>query len=185
VSATPNYDFLVKPHLDELKKYCFYLTRSKWDGDDLVQEAVLRAMVYFLDKEVYQDPKHFLFRVARNLWIDNRRSLTRQRKLPIWKLSVYYTDSNYVEVRSLIEWIAERLPRRNMEMFLLSDYFRYTMQEIADILNTTVPAVKSVLHRTHIMLRNLQVDADYKSDGTNVFGVEVDKWSKAIMRGSP
>ncbi|WP_164472684.1 RNA polymerase sigma factor [Cohnella candidum] len=185
MSVTSIYESLVEPHLDDLRKYCFFLTKSKWDGEDLCQEAILKSMVYFRNKEAYQDVKPFLIRVARNLWIDGCRSLQRQRRLPLKGLASCWYDANYAEVRSLIEWVGERLPARNIEMLLLSDYFGYTMQEIAETMHSTVPAVKSVLFRTRSMLREQDAESLRRTDGAKVIPLDVESWSKAIMRDLP
>jgi RNA polymerase sigma-70 factor (ECF subfamily) len=185
VSVTSIYESLVEPHLEDLRKYCFFLTKSKWDGEDLYQEAILKSMVYFRNKEPYQDVKPFLIRVARNLWIDGCRALQRQRRLHLKSLPACWHDSNYAEVRSLIEWIGERVPERNIEMLLLSDYFGYTMQEIADTTESSVPAVKSVLFRTRSLLREYDVDTMLNSEGTRVIAFDVERWSHAIMRDLP
>lgn len=185
MSAPSFYESLVKPHLDDLRKYCYYLTKSKWDGDDLCQEALLRSMLYFLNHEPYPNLKPFLIRVARNLWLDGCRALQRQKRMTMQILPLYWTDSDYSEVRSLLEWIGERLPRRNVEMFLLSEYFGYTMQEIADATGSSVPAVKSVLFRTRSLLRKFGADSLRKTDGSKVIPFDVERWSKAIMQDLP
>ncbi|WP_219641565.1 RNA polymerase sigma factor [Cohnella sp. CFH 77786] len=185
VSVTSFYESLVEPHLDDLRRYCFFLTKSKWDGEDLCQEAILKSMVYFRNKEPHPDVKPFLIRVARNLWIDGCRALKRQRRLNPKSLPASCHDSDYAEVRSLIEWIGERLPGRNIEMLLLSDYFGYTMQEIAETTGSTVPAVKSVLFRTRSLLREISIDSVRKTEGAKVILFDVERWSKAIMRDLP
>lgn len=185
MSVTAEYESMVAPHLEDLRKYCFYLTRSKWDGEDLYQETLLKSLVYFLNKQPYQEIKPFLIRVARNLWIDHCRKLQRKRKLPLSGFRTSWLDSDYAEVRSLLEWIGEKLPSRNVEMLLLSDYFGYTMQEIADAMGTSVPAVKSVLFRTRAWLRPYTVDALHQADSAKRASLDADRWSRAIMRDLP
>jgi len=185
VSAPSLYETLLRPHLDDLKKYCFFLTRSKWDGEDLCQEALLRSMVYFLDKEPYPNVKPFLLRVARNLWLDGCRAKQRHRRMTPHALPLYWTDSDYSEVRSVLEWIGERLPRRNLEMLLLSEYFGYSMQEVAEATGSTVPAVKSVLFRTRGMLRQIDPDSLRRPEEGNVVSLDVERWSRAIMQDVP
>jgi len=185
VSATAEYESLVKPHLEDLRKYCFYLTHSKWDGEDLYQEVLLKSLVYFLNHKPYQEIKPFLIRVARNLWIDHCRMLQRKRKLSLTSFRTSWLDSDYAEVSSLIEWIGEKLPSRSIEMLLLSDYFGYTMQETADALGTSVPAVKSVLFRTRALLRQYTADALHQADPSKRIPLDTERWSRAIMQDLP
>jgi len=176
-----SYENLIAPHLEDLRRYCYYMTKSKWDGDDLYQETLLKSLVFFLHMEPYLDVKPFLVRVARNLWIDDCRKRQRRATAQVHAAATYFTDNDYVEVRSAIEWLAERFPRRNIEMWLLFNYFGYTMQEIAALMHCTLPAVKSVLFRTRDLLRKrhaLSVDR-------NVIRFDVDRWSTAVMQDRP
>jgi RNA polymerase sigma-70 factor, ECF subfamily len=181
VEVKSTYEALVVPLLEDLRKYCFYLTKSKWDGEDLFQETLLKSMIFFTNTEPYVDVKPFLVRVARNLWIDQCRKQQRRKLLLAQPVKTSSTDNDYVEVRSMIEWLAERFPRRNIEMWLLFQHFDYTMQEIADAMETTVSAVKSVLYRTRELLRN----RDRLKHGRRVRWGEIERWSRAIMYDRP
>lgn len=177
----PTYEVLLTPHLDDLRKYCFYLTKSKWDGEDLFQETLFKSLVFFLHAEPYLDIKPFLLRVARNLWIDDCRKRQRRAAVQTAPLKVYYMDNDYVEVRSSIEWLAERFPRRNIDMWLLFRYFGYSMQEISEDMGCSIAAVKSVLFRTRDLLRNRQS----LSDQRKVIHLDVERWSRAVMQDRP
>ncbi len=176
----PEYEALVAPHLDDLRKYCFYLTKSKWDGEDLFQETLLKSLLFFTHTSPYLDVKPFLIRVARNLWIDECRKKQRRRTALIDQPIIYYTDNNYAEVRGAIEWLAERFPRRNIEMWLLFQYFGYTIQDIAENMNSSASAVKSVLFRTRDLLRNRHNLTEHRK----VIHLDVERWSRAVMQDS-
>ncbi|MCD9021801.1 RNA polymerase sigma factor [Cohnella silvisoli] len=179
--VSPDYETLVTPHLDDMRKYCFYLTKSKWDGEDLFQETLLKSLVFFLHTEPYLDVKPFLMRVARNLWIDDCRKRRRRRMAKLDPPKVYYTDNDYVEVRGTLEWMAEHFPKRNIEMWLLFHYFGYTMQEIADDMSCSISAVKSVLFRTREWLRNRHSLTEHRK----VIYLDVERWSRAVMQDRP
>ncbi|QJD82607.1 RNA polymerase sigma factor [Cohnella herbarum] len=177
----PEYERLIAPHMDDLRKYCYYLTRSKWDAEDLFQDTLLKSLVFFLHTEPYLDVKPFLVRVARNLWIDDCRKRQRRRYMHTDISNAYYSDNDYVEVRSAVEWLAERFPRRNIDTWLLFNYFGYSMQEIAEAMNCTISAVKSVLFRTREQLRDRNGLADHRK----VIHLDVERWSRAIMQDRP
>jgi len=84
MEVIPEYEQLLAPHLDDLKRYCLFLTRSKWDGEDLLQDTLLKSLAFFLHTEPYLDIKPFLFRVAKNLWID----ACRKKKEEDWRSSI-------------------------------------------------------------------------------------------------
>ncbi|QMV44645.1 RNA polymerase sigma factor [Cohnella cholangitidis] len=176
------YDTWVTPHLVDLKKYCLYLTKSGWDAEDLFQESLLKSLVFFIHTKPYLDVKLFLMRVAKNLWIDECRKKQRRRRLDLADPSKsYYTDNDYVEIRSAIEWLSERFPRRNIEMWLLFYYFGYSMQEIANDMGCTTSTIKSILFRTRAMLRK----REELTGNRKVIQFDVERWSHAIMQDRP
>ena len=46
-----HYELLINPHLNDLRKYCFYLTKSKWDGEDLFQETLMKSLLFVMNTE--------------------------------------------------------------------------------------------------------------------------------------
>ena len=76
------------------------------------------------------------------------------------------------ELRTAIERATDTLPDEHRTVFLLKDIDGLSYEEIAETLGTTVPAVKSRLHRARLALREA-IDAFYKSPGstgTNALG---------------
>lgn len=181
VGSQLEYEALILPHLSTLHKYCSYLTQSKWDEEDLVQDTLYKSYVYYLRNPYMKEAKSFLLCIARNTWIDQyRRKKSQQSSAALWHEPVTYVDSDYAEVISTLEWLSERLPERNIRMWLLAEYFDYSMQEIADDMNTTMPTVKSVLFRTRDLLRG-----NRKPRRQQVIQLNVEKWCKAVMRERP
>ena len=67
---------LYEPLRPEIYRYCRHLTRSPWDADDLVQDALFRAFAKLgCMNEPPENPRAWLFRIASNLWIDRVRAL--------------------------------------------------------------------------------------------------------------
>ncbi|MFC5407113.1 RNA polymerase sigma factor [Cohnella soli] len=154
------FEQLIRPHLDDLRKYCFYLAKSKWDGEDLFQETLVKTMRYFARVEpLRHSVKPFLFRVARNLWIDHYRAVQKKGELVLFNADLLTPtfDADYGEIRSWAERFAETIPRRNIVIWLLFDYYGYSMQEIAEDMRCSVSIVKSVLFRTRKRIRELTV----------------------------
>ncbi|TVY04311.1 RNA polymerase sigma factor [Cohnella terricola] len=181
MEVIPTYEKLITPYMDDLRRYCFYLTKSKWDGEDLLQDTLLKSLVFFSHTEPLLDMKPFLMRVARNLWIDEHRKKQRRLAVLVEPPKLYHNDNDYIEVRSAIEWLAERFPRRSIEIWLLFRYFGYSMQEIADSTNSTVSAVKSIIFRTRNVVRSRHKPAE----SSKVLHFDVERWSRAIMNDMP
>lgn len=183
MNAESSYECRLGPYLDDIQRYCFFLTRSKWDGEDLFQETILRAIAYCGQTAQYQDNKPFLMRVAKNLWIDKCRTLRRRQYSKTRYFPTSYSDTDYAEIRGIVEWLSERLPIRNMRMWLLSEYFGYTMKEIALATHCSLSAVKSSLHRTRSKLCILPNQEAIKK--RRISQPEIEYWTKAIMCDLP
>jgi len=72
----------LEPLRPELYRYSRFLTRSPWDAEDLVQDALMRgfATLARMGGQEPANPRLWLFRIATNLWIDEMR---RRRDLPV------------------------------------------------------------------------------------------------------
>lgn len=64
--------------LPRLRRFCFALTGSAADGDDLVQDTVERALKHLHQWERGTRLDHWMFRIARNRFIDGRRAARRR-----------------------------------------------------------------------------------------------------------
>ncbi|GGD81296.1 RNA polymerase sigma factor [Paenibacillus nasutitermitis] len=147
------FEDIITPHLNHLRTYCFYLTGCKWEAEDLRQETLLRAFKHYRSKGEFRYPRSLLYKIARNVHIDTYRR-RRGIMVPLDEAGEQaYNDHNYASVRGILEWVAEHLSEREVEMLLLAEVFRYSYQDIADELDCTVPAVKMVLFRSKQVLR--------------------------------
>ncbi len=136
-----------EPLRSPLFRYCRYLTRSPWDAEDLCQDALARAFVT-LGKlgAPPPNPRAWLFRVASNLWLDRVRELGVRAR----------ADAQPGEAASVTEPRASReaagtllvqLAPQERAAVVLKDVFALALEEIAEVLGTTVGAVKAALHR--------------------------------------
>jgi RNA polymerase sigma-70 factor (ECF subfamily) len=141
-----------EPLRPALYRFCRYLSRSPWDAEDLVQDTLARAFATLGGLiEPPRDPRAWLFRVASNLWIDHvRRQAAR-------------ADAGAMAGAARVEEVATRAPGRETReaagtllvqlgpqeraAVVLKDAFELGLDEIAEILSTSVGAVKAALHR--------------------------------------
>lgn len=128
----------------DLYRYCRYLTRSAWDAEDLVQDALARAFVTLGGlNETPPNPRAWLFRVASNQWVNQ---LKRAREVP----STEFEQAVEHDLRSAREAagsLVARLAPQERAALVLKEVFDFSLEEIAEALSTTVGAVKSALHR--------------------------------------
>src|SRR6476646_6650268 len=66
-------------HRSALHAYCLRLTGNVWDGEDLVQDTLVRVFSLLGKTDMaLENPKAYLFRTAANLWIDRMRRAARE-----------------------------------------------------------------------------------------------------------
>lgn len=178
------FEALIAPHLPDLRRYCRSLAKSAWDAEDLYQEALLKAFVYFRNVPAERITRSFLLGAARLQWIDRYRKERRRGPAPERVDRTF--DADYAEIRGILEWMAEHVPPRHLEMWLLAEYFGYSMREIANQLETTVPAVKSSLFRTkRCFADSRQRRAGARPGGEIAPPMRVERWVRAVLREEP
>ncbi|WP_394851234.1 RNA polymerase sigma factor [Pendulispora rubella] len=134
-----------EPLRPELYRYCRHLTRSPWDAEDLVQDALARAFVTLgcMHHDPPANPRAWLFRVASNLWVDRMR---RRRDTPD-ELAADTPEADPQAVREAAGTLLGQLSPQERAAVVLRDMFELSLEEVAEVLSTTVGAVKAALHR--------------------------------------
>lgn len=142
-AAWRDFQTQYEPLRPTLYRYCRHLTRSPWDAEDLVQDTLARAFATLgALLEPPRDPRAWLFRVASNLWIDRVR-----RSTPAWPDVEPREEGPSRAVREAAGTLLVQLSPRERAAVVLKDAFELGLEDIADILSTTVGAVKAALHR--------------------------------------
>lgn len=142
-SAWARFQSQYEPLRPQLYRYCRHLTRSAWDAEDLVQDALARAFATIGSlHEPPKDARAWLFRVASNLWIDRMRRVTRELPSP----TAVAPPPDHA-VREAAGTLLSQLSPQERAAVVLKDAFDSTLEEIAEILSTSVGAVKAALHR--------------------------------------
>jgi len=148
-----------EPLRTQLYRYCRYLTRSPWDAEDLAQDALARAFVTLarMGGQEPANPRAWLFRIASNLWIDEKR---RSQEVPTEVREP--TGAPGPEPRAPREaagTLLVTLSPQERAAVVLKDVFDFSLDEIAGTLATTPNAIKAALHRGRGKLLDPEVDA--------------------------
>ncbi|HKY35544.1 MAG TPA: RNA polymerase sigma factor [Polyangiaceae bacterium] len=135
-----------EPLRPDLYRYCRYLTRSPWDAEDLVQDALARSFVTL--GTVFRDlpnPRAWVFRMASNLWIDRVRRAARETTLVEPVAAPLGVESRIV--REAAGTLLSQLSPQERAAVVLKDVFDFSLDEIAEVLSTSTGAIKAALHR--------------------------------------
>jgi RNA polymerase sigma-70 factor (ECF subfamily) len=135
----------------KLHRYCARMTGSAFDGEDVLQEALSKAIQAFPDGEPPGNVEAWLFRIAHNTAIDFLRRRRRQGEFFSNEVADMVADESPTpEDRSQVTanlGAFMLLPPAQRSSIILMDVLGYSMREVADILHLTLPALKATLHR--------------------------------------
>jgi len=150
--ARDRFEAIVESIRPDLHRYCSRMTGSVLDGEDLVQETLAQALyrLSLLGGDVPLRP--WLFTIAHHRCVDFLRS---RSGLPT--VEIEEGDDPVVEIELEIEQrdlashafsgLVLALPPRERAAVVLKEVLGYSLPEIAEILETSVGAVKAALHR--------------------------------------
>lgn len=133
-----------------LHRYCARMTGSVMDGEDVVQEALFEA---YRKLEKYDDSrplKPWLFRIAYHRCIDFLRKRGVRMEAETAAAPPDIVEANDLSALGLggaLEHLVISLPPMERACVLLKDVFDYSLEEIAELVDSTVGGVKAALHR--------------------------------------
>ena len=147
----------------KLYRYCARMTGSAVDGEDVVQDTLLKAVAAMSAEENdIANLEPWLFRIAHNVAIDFLRRRARNHAhsadadLDLVPDTEAPVDDPEIVAASLSTFMRLRAAERGA--VILMDVLQYRLAEITDIMGMSLPAVKSALHRGRARLRELARD---------------------------
>jgi RNA polymerase sigma-70 factor, ECF subfamily len=186
--ATPAVEELLEQHRVELTAYCYRMLGSG-DAEDAVQETFIRAWRAYDRFEGRSALRSWLYRIATNVcfdMLDNRKRRPRPMDLgpavePVVENLHTLPEVTWIEpmpdtslvpegdpadvtlaretVRLAFVAALQHLPPRQRAVLILCEVLRWKASEVADLLETSVPAVNSALQRARATLEATDVGA--------------------------
>lgn len=133
-----------------LHRYCSRMTGSVMDGEDVVQEALFEAYRKLDQYDETRPLGPWLFKIAHNRCIDflRRRSVRVEAETAaMGPDSMTPANPAVLGVGRAVEQLVISLPPMERACVLLKDVFDYTLEEIAELVSSTVGGVKAALNR--------------------------------------
>jgi RNA polymerase sigma-70 factor, ECF subfamily len=133
-----------------LHRYCARMTGSTLDGEDVVQEALFEA---YRKLDRFDDSRAlgpWLFRIAHNRCIDflRRRDVRQEAEAAAAEPdSVPPAEPLGQSLGRAVERLVINLPPKERACVLLKDVFDYSLEEIAELVASTIGGVKAALNR--------------------------------------
>ena len=161
------FDRLLEQLRPKLHRYCARMTGSVIDGEDVLQEALVKAIEAFGAGAPVSNPEGWLFRIAHNAALDFLRARARaDSHFSEGDPDMVADTVNPVEERAIVAASLHsfmRLPAAQRSSVILMDVLGYSLGEIGEITAMTVPGIKAALHRGRARLRELAAEPDAKA----------------------
>ncbi len=155
---------IIAPLRPRLHRYCARMTGSVIDGEDVVQDALLKALEAFPQSGPLTNPEAWLFRIAHNAALDHLRRRARHEAthadedLDMIAAPADVVHDRQVTAASLRTFM--RLPVAQRSAVILRDVLGYSVEEVCEVMGGSIPAIKGALQRGRLRLRELAQEPD-------------------------
>lgn len=148
----------------DLHRYCARMTGSISDGEDIVQETLARAYFILPELEAMPPLRPWLFRIAQTRAIDHLRRYEHRMSESFDETvhdSVLDTQGDPTDTierdEALHTAIAQFLFLAPLQRscVVLKDVLGHSLDEIAALLDQSIPSIKAALHRGRSRLKEL------------------------------
>jgi RNA polymerase sigma-70 factor (ECF subfamily) len=143
----------------QLHRYCARMVGSVIDGEDVLQETLLKALEALLSGPAPDNPKAWLFRIAHNSALDHLRRRIRHEAahsdedIEMIIAPVALLPDPHAAAASLRTLM--RLPVSQRSAVILRDVLGHSVEEAAEVMGITITAAKGDLQRGRARLRQL------------------------------
>ncbi len=164
-----SFEELVNKYETKVHNLAMRLTRNPEDAEEVLQDVfvtVYRKIDGFEGKAKFSS---WLYRITVNAAFMKLRKRRQEKSISLDDMIPYVqekiitqknsamisSDSQAIsnEIRSVIERAITKLPEDYRAVFILRDIDGLSNKEVGKILDLSIPAVKSRLHRSRLMLR--------------------------------
>lgn len=176
-----------------LHRYCARMTGSAMDGEDVVQETLFQAFRKLHTFDETRPLKPWLFRIAYNRSIDLLRRRGSREKAEAEAAadedaSITAAEPLGPSLGAAVEHLVLILPPKERACVLLKDAFDYSLEEIAELVDSSVGGVKAALHRGRAKLLDRplapqSVTRDRTDEETELLRLYIDRFNRRDWTG--
>ena len=133
-----------------MHRYCARMTGSALDGEDVMQEAIFEAYLKLGSFDAARPLGPWLFRIAHNRCIDFLRRRQARLEAEVEAEPLAWVDPPEATGKAIdraIERLVIALPPKERACVLLKDVFDYSLEDIAELVESTTGGVKAALSR--------------------------------------
>jgi len=162
------YEELVSRYLEKVYNLSWRITRLPEDAEEILQEVFISVFSKIREFQGKSAFSSWLYRITVNTAFMKLRKRKKHLALSLEEAVIGeqqswaaqrsdLCDVNYIssrhELRAVLQQAIGRLPDEYRTIFVLRDIDGLSNQEVGDIMGLSVPAIKSRLHRSRLILR--------------------------------
>lgn len=155
------YGRLVERFQTRVYSFCYQFFRDSSIATEMTQETFIRAYRYIKKYDSKRKFSTWIYSIARNICIDEKRKMDRSRTVPIDEVNPSHIQpgpqgqhrmdpsqiSQQIEDRLLLEDAIARLPEKYRAAIILCYFQELPYQEVAEILGLSLNLVKVRIFR--------------------------------------
>jgi len=157
---------LIKRYYNKILNYVYKYTNNRESSEDLTQEIFMRVYKSANNYEPEAKFSTWLYKIATNLCLTEVTSKSRKKSASLDEIqenigsledikSIDQLDVRYrVEIKSIIHNTMEELSDNEKSALILCKYEQLSYDEVAEMLDCTVGAVKTYVYRGRMKLIN-------------------------------
>ncbi len=165
------FDQIVENYQRKIYALAFNMTRNQMDAQDVTQEVLLsiyRKIDTFQGRSAFSS---WVYRITLNASYMKLRNRKKEQYVSLDEFMPAFNNAGFQnekvtdwsentesllfsnETKGVIEKAVDQLPEKEKVVFILRDVDGLSTEKVGEILDLTVPAVKSRLHRARLFLR--------------------------------
>jgi len=181
------YEALVARYQSRLQSFCRHMLGSKEDAEDVLQEVFAAAFSAMTADDRPLNVRPWLYRIARNRSLNHLR---RARAVGVDSMDVHFaeggiTTADKVQRREDLRLLfgdVQDLAETQRTALLLREIDALSYDQIAEAMETTVPAIKSLLVRARMSLAEA---AEARALTCDEVRLELGEVAEGLKRMSP
>jgi RNA polymerase sigma-70 factor (ECF subfamily) len=149
--------FQMTEYYPKLQQYCQFLTQNKYDGEDVAQDVMIKAIQKYDHTQLCSA---LLNKMAYHQWVDVIRKRKKEALGEMPEYSVEDHGFRMNELKSLIDHLTSKCTPKQAVLFLLKEGFQFQTNELAEMLGTSESSIKSALFRAKKRLAGEKDETD-------------------------
>ncbi len=179
-ASLEDFESTIRQYRPEFHRYCARMAGSVVDGEDILQQSLIKAYAALTRGDQVQKIKPWLYQIVHNSALDflkrqkkeiatEQNAINREFSIDLVELPLMIRDN----LRLLL-----LLPPLQRSVLILRELFGHTASEVAEIIDSSTTAVKSALYRGR---ENIRKQKDLTEFNTSSIDIEQKKQLEAYI----